>query len=149
MFTRNYGKFCDILKNEDGLLDKFVEKKIISYDQAVVLRDAPITRKGQDFLINISGPLDGGQTKGFYIMLEIMKEHGRIGTQDFAADIEQQLQDRADIERQVQDHTNVERQLQDYAGAIEILRNNQEGQEVITDKVYVKLQDCKQVDGAL
>ena len=127
VFTNNYGRFCDILKNEDSLLDKFVEKKIISYNQAVVLRDAPITRKGQDFLINISGPLDGGQTKGFYIMLEIMKEHGRIGTQDFAADMQRQLQDRADIKRQVQDHTNVERQLQDCAGAVGMERNNQEG----------------------
>jgi len=131
VFTKNYSRFCDILKNEDNLLDKFVEKKIISYDQAVVLRNAPITRKGQDFLINISGPLDGGQTKGFYIMLDIMKEHGRIGTQDFVADIEQQLQDcerqLQDHQRQLQGHADIEGQRQNHGGAIEMERNNQEG----------------------
>ena len=92
VFTKNYGKFCDFLKHEVTLLPKFVEERIISGDHEEVIRNTAVTQRGQALLAHISGPLDGGQTGGFYIMLEIMKQHGKPDTQEFVNSIELELQ---------------------------------------------------------
>ena len=42
-------------------------------------------------LLNVSGPLEAGDSHGFYTMLKIMKTHGTIATQHLAEDISKKM----------------------------------------------------------
>ena len=87
IFTRNYSKFCDILKNEDGLLSNLVDKGIIKFDDMDEIRNKPAKEKGGNLLKHISGPLEAGFTDGFYQLIEIMETHGKPDTQKLARKI--------------------------------------------------------------
>jgi len=63
VFIKHYSRFCDILKQEDTLLPKFVEERIISRDQEEEIRNTGVTKRGQALLAHISGPLDSGETR--------------------------------------------------------------------------------------
>ena len=49
------------------------------------------TEKIKGLLLHISGPLEGGDNKGFYAWLEIMKSRGKQAINDLAANMEKQL----------------------------------------------------------
>ena len=80
------------MKQEDGLHPHLVEKQIISADDLADIRSAKVVEKGPTLLRHISGPLQAGQTKGFYRLLEVMREHGKLDTQEFAKRIEHKCQ---------------------------------------------------------
>ena len=84
IIRKNYAKFCDILKHEDGLLLHLVEKGIISWDD---LDEINTAEKEPTLLKHISGPLEINHTQGFYGLLEIMINHGKVDTQEFARKI--------------------------------------------------------------
>ena len=87
IFRKNYDKFCNVLKHEDGLLPHLVEKGIISWDDLDEIKSKNTSEKGPTLLKHISGPLDIDHTQGFYGLLEIMINHGKVDTQEFARKI--------------------------------------------------------------
>ena len=87
IFRKNYAKFCDVLKHEDGLLPYLVEKGIISWDDLDEIKSKNIAEKGPTLLKHISSPLDIDHTQGFYGLLEVMINHGKVDTQEFARKI--------------------------------------------------------------
>ena len=66
----------------------FVTEKIISTDEQEEIK-ACITKSERisKLLLNISGPLEAGDSKGFYTMLKIMKTYGVDATQRLANQI--------------------------------------------------------------
>ena len=99
IFTKHYSELCGVLKNEDGLLSKFVAAKIITTDDENVIKNDKLTTKGSTLLTHISGPVNAGYTTGFYAMLDIMKSHGKVDAHELAVKILQECQV-ADAEKQ-------------------------------------------------
>ena len=92
IFRKNYTKFCNILKHEDSLHPYLVEKQIILEDDLVEIRSKPPAEKGPTLLRHISGPLQAGQSHGFYTLIKIMRKCGKPDTQEFARGIKRECQ---------------------------------------------------------
>ena len=88
----NYVALCNVLKNEDTLLDHFVTENLINDSQAVDIRNEKLAAKGSTLLTHITGPVNSGYIDGFKIMLNIMKSHGKVDTQKHAERILHELQ---------------------------------------------------------
>ena len=85
VFTENYARICSTLTDIDDLLLYFVQKKIIKpEDQDDIKTSAKTKEKVNKLLKHISGPLQAGDSKGFYTMLDIMKNHGSQATKDLS-----------------------------------------------------------------
>ena len=84
IFRKNYATFCNVLKQEDGLLPYLVEKNIISWDDLDEIKSKNTAEKGPTLLKHISSALEINHTQGFYELLEIMINHGSMDTQEFA-----------------------------------------------------------------
>ena len=92
VFNKHYAKLCSTLTDIDELLPHFVAEKIISINVMDEINDyGSSRRKVQKLISHISGPLTAGNTKGFYIMLGIMEEHGHDATQQLASQIKDSL----------------------------------------------------------
>ena len=90
IYNRHYPKLCSILTDVDKLLPHFVQENVIDTDDVEEINvTVPSTKrhKVQKLLTYISSPLKGGNTRGFYTMLKIMKEHGNPDTQQLAKQI--------------------------------------------------------------
>ena len=87
IFRKNYAMFCNVLKHEDRILLYLVEKGIISWDDLDEIRSKNTAEKGPTLLKHISSPLEINHTQGFYGLLEVMINHGKIYTQEFARKI--------------------------------------------------------------
>jgi len=93
VFIGHYSKLCDTMTDIDSLLPHFVQQKIIPVDD---LEDtSSLTRLGKvkKLLSHISGPLQAGNSKGFYSMLSIMEERGVQATRELAAAMRKLLPD--------------------------------------------------------
>ena len=88
IFKENYASLCNTITDINELLKYFVAEKIITMNQQEEIT-ACITRSERvsKLLLNISGPLEAGNSKGFYTMLKIMKTHGVDATQCLASHI--------------------------------------------------------------
>jgi len=85
VFTEYYAKLCSCLTDIENLLPYFVQEKIIKpEDQDDINTSAKTQEKVKKLLKHISGPLQAGDTKGLYTMLDIMKNHGTQPTVDLA-----------------------------------------------------------------
>ena len=85
IFTEHYSIFCDTLTDIDNLLKYFVQEKVIkSDDQDEINALVKKSEKVQKLLKHIAGPLEAGDSKGFYTMLDIMENHGVQATKDLA-----------------------------------------------------------------
>ena len=85
VFTKHYSIFCDTLTDIDNLLKYFVQEKVIKpEDQDEINALVKKTEKVQKLLKHIAGPLEAGDNKGFYTMLDIMENHGVQATKDLA-----------------------------------------------------------------
>ena len=85
VFTENYAKFCSTLTDIENLLPYFVQEKIIKpEDQDDIKISAKTQDKVKNLLKHIAGPLQAGDSKGFYTMLSIMENHGVQATKDLA-----------------------------------------------------------------
>jgi len=92
VFQENYAMLCNTLKDIDDLLKYFVTEKIITIDEEEKIRtSATKSEKAEKLLLNISGPLQAGNTNGFHIMLKIMKKYGTKVTQDLVEHISSRL----------------------------------------------------------
>ena len=87
ILKKYYATFCNVLKHEDGLLPYLVEKHIISWDDLDEIKSKNTDDKGPTLLKHISSPLEANNTQEFYGLLEIMINHGKINTQEFAKKI--------------------------------------------------------------
>ena len=91
-FIGNYSKLCDTLIDINQLLPYFVQEQIISVvDHQQINAIAALKMKVQKLMEYISGPLQHGDTKGFYIMLKIMEEHGNEATRQLAEQIRSEI----------------------------------------------------------
>ena len=85
VFTENYARICSTLTDIDDLLPYFVQEKIIKpEDQVDINTSAKTKEKVNKLLKHISGPLQAGDSKGFYTMLDIMKNYGSQATIDLS-----------------------------------------------------------------
>ena len=88
MFKENYALLCNTITDVNKLLKYFVTEKIITTDEEEEIKT--FTTKSDrvsKLLLNISGPLEAGDSNGFYIMLQVMKTHGVDATQRLANQI--------------------------------------------------------------
>ena len=88
IFTEKYANLRSTMTDINGLLKYFVAEKIITLEQEEEIK-APVTNSERVFklLLIISGPLEAGDSKGFYTMLQIMKTYGVDCTQHLADQI--------------------------------------------------------------
>ena len=79
---------CHTVTDINELLKYFVTEKIITLSQEEEIK-SHITQSERvsKLLLIISGPLEAGDSNGFYTMLKIMKIHGVRATQQLADDI--------------------------------------------------------------
>ena len=92
IFHNYYASLCDTLTDVDHLQRYFVQEKIINLsDVEEITKITPTPKKVEKLLLHISGPLVAGDTKGFYTMLIIMKEHGNLGTKNLAVKMGHEL----------------------------------------------------------
>ena len=88
VFKENYALLCNTITDVNKLLRYFVTEKIITTDEEEEIKT--YTTKADrvsKLLLNISGPLEAGDSNGFYILLQIMKTHGVDATQRLANQI--------------------------------------------------------------
>ena len=92
VFTENYAKFCSTLTDIENLLQYFVQEKIIKpEDQDDIKISAKTQDKVKKLLKHIAGPLEAGDSKGFYTMLNIMENHGVQATKYLAESLQTEL----------------------------------------------------------
>ena len=90
VYIKHYPTLCDTITDLDGLLPYFVQENVIGTDDlAEINAITPSTMKSrvEKLLTYISGPLKGGNTQVFYIMLSIMENHGNQATQQLSKQI--------------------------------------------------------------
>ena len=76
---------CNTITDINKLLKYFVTEKIITTDEEEEIKSYSIkSERVSKLLFNISGPLEAGDSNGFYTMLQIMKTHGVDATQRLA-----------------------------------------------------------------
>ena len=85
VLKENYASLCNTMTDVHELLKYFVEEKIITLDQQEEIKSCVTrTERNSKLLLNIAGPLQAGDSKGFYTMLKIMKTYGIDATQHLA-----------------------------------------------------------------
>ena len=87
IFRKNYARFCNVLKHENDLLPYLVENNIISWDNLDEIKSKGAAEKGSTLLRYISSSLEIDQTHGFYGLLDIMINYGKMETKELARKI--------------------------------------------------------------
>ena len=81
VFQKHYAKLCNTITDINNLLKYFVSHRIINMDDEEEIKNVVVaSEKVRKLLLHISGPLKANNTEGFYVMLNIMKEHGMRAT---------------------------------------------------------------------
>ena len=87
-----YPKLISTITDIDNLLAYCVQEKIIGFSEEGQIRHIQgQPDKVKSLLEHISGPLEGGNDRGFYKFLDIMKSEGKQATKDLALSMEQSL----------------------------------------------------------
>ena len=87
VFEENYALLCNTITDIiDPLMKYFVEQELIVAEET-----AAVSEKLRIILLNISDSLKTNNTRGFCMMLKIMKEHGGKATQTLADHIMSRL----------------------------------------------------------
>ena len=82
-----------MLTEIDSLLPHFVKKEIINFkEERLILTERIAENKVKGLLSYISGPLESGNSDGFYELLLIMKSEGKPPTVKLANDMEKSLE---------------------------------------------------------
>ena len=88
VFKESYALLCNTITDINKLLKYFVAEKIITTDEEEEIKTYTIkSERVSKLLLNISGPLEAGDSNGFYTMLQIMKTYGVDATQRLANQI--------------------------------------------------------------
>ena len=82
MFNENYALLCNTINDIiDPLMKCFLEKEIFATEeQKQIAETISASERIRILLLNVSSSLSAKNTRGFYMMLEVMKEHGGNGT---------------------------------------------------------------------
>ena len=98
LFEENYALLCNTITDViDPLMKCFVEETLIATEEQKQIADiTAASEKLRKLFVNISHSLKADNTRGFYMMLKIMKEHGGKGTQVLADLIMNRLKISAD-----------------------------------------------------
>ena len=91
ILQQNYAKLISTLTDIDGLLSHFVSSNVIGFQEERDILALKQSDRVRSLLSHISGPLEGGDTKGFYKLLDIMKSKGKQATKDLAETMEDSL----------------------------------------------------------
>lgn len=91
ILTKNYTKLISTLTDIDNLLSHCVENRIIEFREEDTLASKGLSDKIKSLLLHISGPLEAGDSKRFYKLLDIMKSKGKQPTKDLALIMEKSL----------------------------------------------------------
>ena len=95
VFRENYALLCNTITDiVDPLIKCFEEESVFEQKQLTNIISA--SDKIRILLLNISSSLNASSTKGFYMMLKIMKEQGGKVTQTLACHIMSRLKVSAD-----------------------------------------------------
>ena len=88
VFRKNFALLCTTVADIDALLLHFVAENIINIQQQEnILSYNTTSEKISRLLLSISGPLEAGDSKGFYTMLKIMRRYGVDATVRLADNI--------------------------------------------------------------
>ena len=88
----NCSKLSNTLTDIQNLLPHFVEKDVIKFpDLEKINAIVSSAEKVQKLMAHISGPLEAGNTKMFYIMLRIMEEYGHLATKQLAKEMKRSI----------------------------------------------------------
>ena len=92
VLRENYSLFCNTLTDVNHLSAYFVDRGIITTDDLEEIQTFTRSSDKIGFLLrNIVHQLRAQFTDGFYYMLDIMKAHGLMSTQELASEILRQL----------------------------------------------------------
>ena len=82
VFNENYALLCNTINDIfDPLMKCFVEENLFATEEQKQISEiTSALEKIRMLLLNISNSLNANKTRGFYMMLKIMKEHGGRGT---------------------------------------------------------------------
>ena len=91
VFRKKYSSLVDTLKTTD-LYRYFVSEEIITLaeNDELSAETNPI-KKVEILLRKISSPLEGGYTKSFYVMLQVMASYGNRATKELSRNINEML----------------------------------------------------------
>ena len=86
VFEENYALLCNTIADViDPLMKCYVEEKVLTTEEkAHIVAHTVVAEKLKLLLLKISSSLKAGDTRVFYLMLTIMREHGGKGTQTLA-----------------------------------------------------------------
>lgn len=80
-----YSKLTAVLKPSfKNMIPHFISKRIINFDEKSTITV-------EDLLDKVMNCLKHGDTKHFYAMLDIMKNHGNFSVEELANDMEKRL----------------------------------------------------------
>ena len=84
IFLKNYSELTAVLNtNITNLSTYFVSKQVITPEDEELIHQAP-TNKAKLFLWKLESPLKVGFNDPFYIMLDVMQQHGDIAVKGLA-----------------------------------------------------------------
>ena len=93
VFDENYALLCNTIADiVDPLMKHFLGENLFATDEIKQITNiTSVSDKIRMLLLNISSSLNMKNTRGFYMMLKIMKEHGGKGTLSLADHIMNRL----------------------------------------------------------
>jgi len=98
LFQEYYTTLCHTITDITTLVRYFVQERIISIDEVEVIENQSTTSEKVTVLLrHISGPLAVCDNRGFYVMLEITKNHGTLATSNLADKIKDHLTSESNI----------------------------------------------------
>ena len=91
VFKKSYGSLKNILSAQN-LSQYLVSADVISFqDEEEICAAKTSSAKSTILLQKLVGPLESGNTYGFYQLLQVMEGHGNIATKDLAAKMKSQV----------------------------------------------------------
>ena len=91
IFLRNYSELTAVLNtNITNLSAHFVSKQVITTEDEELIHQTP-TDKAKSFLWKLESPLKVGFHDPFYIMLEVMQQHGDIAVKSMATKLRKEI----------------------------------------------------------
>ena len=89
VFGGHFSTLCDTVTDIESLLPHFVQMDIITVSDLEEINGiSRLTKKVERLLICVNGPLSAGNTKSFYVMLNVMMKYGVQATRELAVKIQ-------------------------------------------------------------
>ena len=93
IFLRNYTELTGVLNPSiSSLSAHFVSKQVITIEDEEMIHQTP-TDKAKLFLWKLESPLKSGITGAFYVMLDVMDQHGNMAVKSVATKLRKEIDD--------------------------------------------------------